>query len=1216
MNVACPSCKTRYQVDDARVPPTGVTIRCPKCSHSFLAKRPDAPGAPPRAATTAVPLPGSAPVRPPPPQATAPQAPAAAPQQGQAVPLPGQTARAVPLPGNKAPAAPNTTRVPPRAASAVALPGSAAPGARIPAMRTDPGVGELDLGLDDPPPPSRAPNPAPPVFAPRPAAPRAEPSDLPGPRPPSRPAPNASVPRNFADAGVLDFIDGTASRAGAGPSATSAQVEYKVRRRNGRIEGPFGLNRLVTMVRNREFQGSEDLSEDGVSWRAMSSIPELNRVITELAAAADPFAFGNVDLSGAGGRPGAPAGGSQGLSDLDLGLDDDSEPFPHRAPRRPAPVPREEPPGAESMALVPRGETLPELPSVPGAPTRRDELEVGEIPELPPFWKTYKTPIIFFSAVMGLLLIGVFTHLFTPYGAFGIPALVAELMKKPPPPAPTKPPPPPAKVVDLKELAGLIDEGAYEAFRSVFATVQQSGPSVPDNMLALAKARGFATLAYGPTEFPLAELQAAVQALNTIDLTRALGGNTAAANLEMLKARVALQLLDGQAEAAKEKLTQVFEQQSGDKELALLLGLAHARLGERLAALVALDKALVIDPNYAPALHAIADVVRKGEGRESLEEALEWYHKALRAEPSHTRSALAAAEVYAALHRVGGRRAVMREAAPRVSRGLPPAQISEFLFQTAKSHDELGELPSVADYAFEAARLDPANGAYVALAALAKAARKAAPEALTMLESVLARSPTDVEALLTRARIHSQGDDVAKAFVDLDAARAAAPKDARVPLWEGRFNVALAKLPDARSALERAVKLDETQADARVDLGLLELSLGDIDSAFAQAEAAVKTDEYSARARALLGDCYAWRGQLDEAQKTYKLALELDQGLVGARLGYANALRDLGARSMRPGKTNELAQSIPLYLSALAEHPSDPRVLFEYGRALELQGQVVAALELYREAAQLDAKDVRPHLKMVSAYMEQPTPDTAAAKASLERARTIEMGSGRQVPDVGYWEARIAFAEGRVHDAVGALRLAVEAEEKNAVYAYWLARALERNNSLYEAISYFEKAISLNSRYAAAHRALGWTAVDRNQFDRAREAFNRYREAAPEDSTIYVDIGETYTRQNRDEEAMKAFQRALQDHPDHVQALLQVGNILGRRGEDDQAARFYERAAKADDKAGEAWCQLGIALARKKLGKPGRDALDRCLALENSPEDMKETARGILEANN
>jgi predicted Zn finger-like uncharacterized protein len=45
LKVECESCKAPYQIDERRVPKTGMKMRCPKCGHSFLVQNPSA-GAP------------------------------------------------------------------------------------------------------------------------------------------------------------------------------------------------------------------------------------------------------------------------------------------------------------------------------------------------------------------------------------------------------------------------------------------------------------------------------------------------------------------------------------------------------------------------------------------------------------------------------------------------------------------------------------------------------------------------------------------------------------------------------------------------------------------------------------------------------------------------------------------------------------------------------------------------------------------------------------------------------------------------------------------------------------------------------------------------------------------------------------------------------------------------------------------------------------------
>ncbi len=42
MDVSCPSCKSEYELDDARVPAEGVTVKCASCQYVFKVKRPEA----------------------------------------------------------------------------------------------------------------------------------------------------------------------------------------------------------------------------------------------------------------------------------------------------------------------------------------------------------------------------------------------------------------------------------------------------------------------------------------------------------------------------------------------------------------------------------------------------------------------------------------------------------------------------------------------------------------------------------------------------------------------------------------------------------------------------------------------------------------------------------------------------------------------------------------------------------------------------------------------------------------------------------------------------------------------------------------------------------------------------------------------------------------------------------------------------------------------
>src|SRR3954465_11327060 len=116
MRIQCPHCPAVYELDDSRVPPSGLSIKCPKCKNPFTVHRQKGDAA--TAGTKgAVPLPGQA--GGPPVMTKAPTAARPPTKSGGAVPLPGLADG--PRPPSSAPALPDLDL--PGPPGAAALPG-------------------------------------------------------------------------------------------------------------------------------------------------------------------------------------------------------------------------------------------------------------------------------------------------------------------------------------------------------------------------------------------------------------------------------------------------------------------------------------------------------------------------------------------------------------------------------------------------------------------------------------------------------------------------------------------------------------------------------------------------------------------------------------------------------------------------------------------------------------------------------------------------------------------------------------------------------------------------------------------------------------------------------------------------------------------------------------------------------------------------------------
>ena len=220
--VECPECKAPYQVDERRVPSTGLKMRCPKCGNSFQVEQPPDPRATGPSPLLASSL-GAAPAPAPGPAAAKPGLPpirkqtmlgVAGPAGAPAAPkpvLPKQTllgtappaAGAAPAPPRpaaapKPPPRPGLTKPQTPAVDEADLPAVAAP-APAPAEFADFGDIGIDLGL-----PAAKPSPPKP-SPPRQAPPAAAPVPVPIPMEVDLPAPLA--PKAAAPSGGFGEID-------------------------------------------------------------------------------------------------------------------------------------------------------------------------------------------------------------------------------------------------------------------------------------------------------------------------------------------------------------------------------------------------------------------------------------------------------------------------------------------------------------------------------------------------------------------------------------------------------------------------------------------------------------------------------------------------------------------------------------------------------------------------------------------------------------------------------------------------------------------------------------------------------------------------------------------------------------------------------------------------------------------------------------------------
>lgn len=275
--------------------------------------------------------------------------------------------------------------------------------------------------------------------------------------------------------------------------------------------------------------------------------------------------------------------------------------------------------------------------------------------------------------------------------------------------------------------------------------------------------------------------------------------------------------------------------------------------------------------------------------------------------------------------------------------------------------------------------------------------------------ALLAQAPDSRSLALLLAAASLKLGDAAAAIAALEPWVAREPRSAVLRLEMGRAYRAAGRAADAVAALREAVALDAALAKAWRELAELSFATGDEpggDAAYLQYSRLLKSPAELAGPMTALaagrldaadqllerrlagspGDSLAWRLRGDVAMRRQRYAdaegffarcLETAPGDAGARCGLASALHELNrseealplldrlltcepdralylehkAKALRQLLRND--EAMALLRQAVARHPDGASLLLLYGHILREEGEIAAAIEIYRRVTAL-----------------------------------------------------------------------------------------------------------------------------------------------------------------------------------------------------------------------------------------------------------------------
>ncbi len=323
-------------------------------------------------------------------------------------------------------------------------------------------------------------------------------------------------------------------------------------------------------------------------------------------------------------------------------------------------------------------------------------------------------------------------------------------------------------------------------------------------------------------------------------------------------------------------------------------------------------------------------------------------------------------------------------------------------------------------------------------------------------------------------------------------------------------------------------------------------------------------------------------GKSDEATKV----------LAEAGEKYTNSADLAKARGDVALQTGKLDEAQVQYEAAGKIAPEDLSIRFALGVTLRKARKFSEALAIFEYIHGVDQN--YPGLATERGLYYEETGQTAEAIQMYQQAL-------QKAPDDVDLKLRIGstlVVAGQAKAAEPLLKDVVRERNNSAEANHFYGRALLLTNSnLNEAIRHLKKAVELDGNRAEYHLYIGWAANEAGQPAVAEQALTKTIELDATMGDAYWQLGELHRKQGRLVDAIKELQVALEKKPSRIEAHAALGHAYEQQNNSRLAEESFRTAIKANDKVADWHWALGKLLSRRNDLKAAAPELEKALEL-------------------
>ncbi len=929
----------------------------------------------------------------------------------------------------------------------------------------------------------------------------------------------AAAPATPGDDGLemLDFVD-EGSRKGPAPvAAEAAEVSrYQVRRRSGKVFGPFENAVVAKMLEDGQLLGNEDVSIDGETWSPINSVPAFAAAIARPAAGPDAS-------SSAGGGSSTPS----------------------------APPPVTGASQAERLQSLYQGRMAAVAVVDRSASTERLRKMI---------------PIAIAAAIGIVVVVTGFSLGATQYGVFGLKLLFPAKVSEGSPEFATLQKAKKALLLDTfksyqdaRDAAEAVlkvkeyPEARAVWCQAVFYLQRRYASATPAQLKdAVSALDSLPLLGKKHPEVVKAQVGSALlsrdsdKAIPMLEDAISRGGNETDPELQFLRAEGYAQ--KGQTKVAMDSLTRLTGPAKGSAKALHALGNLYQGAKNADLAAKAYGDALKADPNHvgsAVELAALELLIHKNiaQGNEAVDQALSGERRKLLG-PAELAKASALKGIALAMEFKPREATTQFEEALKLDpdsflakAGLARVLLSQReydkalpLFKNASQHEPqnleytdgylstliaTGKMSDALKEVQAANTRFPGNARISFLNGRVNDALNRNREAESHYIHAVTADPTLVDADLALAKLYLRLHRSPEARPRVEAALAQAPKSAAVHSAMGELLFAEGEFEKARAEFTEGVGEDPSLSDPYLGLANVALATGASDDALVQVDKALDLDSHIKEGRLTRG-LVLWKlKRLDDAAK------ELDKAKLDDPKS-AKILITLGAvqteRSDFPAAETSLRASLAL-------EPSNPEAHFWMARVKSRRGEYSRAIESMKTALDRAPKRADYHYEMGLIFRDA----KRLAEAIAEWKATLDIDPSHADAFEALGQAYLD--KGEVEKATGYFQEALKADPKRLRVVAMIGDCYFQAANWKEAIAQYQSALAADPSLKQINYKVARAYSEKGQRAEAVKWYHKATELDPENAMPYFYLGYSFKESGSKKEAIAAFKTYLQKLP-------------------------------------------------------------------------------------